>query len=144
MTGPTNLIGRVADLAADLLGMLQTRLELLGVELQRERNAILLQLKLVMTAVVAAGVAALSAVLWAALSLAPPARSVALGLLTITFVAVAVACLGVARSQRRRQGEMFNSVIAQLGRDRLTLSAQPDGIEQESVNETAGDARQGT
>jgi uncharacterized membrane protein YqjE len=116
-----NLVTRVADLAADVLQMAQTRLEMLSVELQRERDAMVLQLRLGMVAVVAAGVAGISAVLWAALTLQPRPRAIALGALTATFVAIAVAATLAAQRQRRRQPRLFASVIRQLDRDGTTL-----------------------
>ncbi len=132
-----NLVGRVADLTGDVVRMVQTRLEMLSVELRQERNAIVLQLKLGMTSVIAAGVAGVSAVLWAALTLPPNERSAALGVLTFTFVAISVATMLAAQKHRQRQARMFDSLIAQLGRDRSTLqdSAEPaaQGIDDEST-----------
>ena len=132
-----NLVGRVADLTGDVVRMVQTRLEMLSVELRQERNAIVLQLKLGMTSVIAAGVAGVSAVLWAALTLPPNERSAALGVLTFTFVAISVATMLAAQKHRQRQVRLFDSLIAQLRRDRSTLqdSAEPaaQGIDDEST-----------
>lgn len=142
MNGERTLVSRVADLAGDVLRLVQTRLELVGLELQRERNAILLQLKLSMTGVVAAGVAAFSAVLWAALSLPPATRAVALGTLTIAFAAISLASLLIARSQRQRQNQMFHSVITQLRRDRDSLHAKPAGPAREGLSDRPVDTHQ--
>jgi uncharacterized membrane protein YqjE len=115
------IVGRVADLAGDVVRMVQTRLEMLSVELRLERNAIVLQLKLGMTSVIAAGVAGVGAVLWAALTLPPNERSAALGALTFTFMAISIGAMLAAKQQRQRQARLFGKLIAQLGRDRSTL-----------------------
>ena len=137
-----NVVSRVAELAGDVLRMAQTRLEMLSVEIQRERDAIVLQLKLGMTSVIAAGIAGVSAVLWAALALAPQPRAIALGLLTLLFVAISVGAMLVARRERRRQSALFGSVIAQLARDRSTLSAATNISDQEPLNEPTRDSRE--
>jgi uncharacterized membrane protein YqjE len=116
----------VADLASDVLRMAETRLEMLGVELQRERDAIVLQLKLAMTSVLAAGIAGISAVLWAALTLPPGQRSLALGALTLVFAGTAIVAVFVAKNKGRRQGRLFENLIAQLGRDSTTLGSTHD------------------
>jgi uncharacterized membrane protein YqjE len=132
-----NLVSRVADLTGDVVRMLQTRLEMLSVELRQERDAVVLQLKLGITSVIAAAVAGVSAVLWAALTLPPEERSAALGVLTFTFIAIAVATMLAAQKHRQRQSRLFESLIAQLGRDRSTLqdSAAPpaQGADHEST-----------
>jgi uncharacterized membrane protein YqjE len=131
----------MAGLAGDVLRMAQTRLEMLSVDVQRERDAIVLQLKLGMTSVIAAGVAGISAVLWAALSLEPRPRSVALGLLTLLFVIVSVVAMLLARRALRNRGTVFGAVISQLSRDRSTLNGKQ--AESESKDEIPRDARQG-
>lgn len=142
MAHHTTLMGRASALAGDVLGMLQTRLEMLSVELQRERDAVVLQLKLGMISVVAAGVAGLSAVLWAALSLEPYPRAIALGTLTVIFFTIAVVATLAAQRAHRRQQRMFESVIAQLGRDRSTLGSPSIDTAQEKSHEYAGNPRQ--
>ena len=139
-----NLVGRVADLTGDVVRMVQTRLEMLSVELRQERNAVVLQLKLGMTSVIAAGVAGVSAVLWAALTLPPNERSAALGLLTFTFVAISVATMLAAQQHRQRQARLFESLIAQLGRDRSTLQGSAEPAAQGIDHESTGNSRANT
>jgi uncharacterized membrane protein YqjE len=136
-----NLVGRVADLTGDVVRMVQTRLEMLSVELRQERNSIVLQLKLGMTSVIAAGVAGVSAVLWAALTLPPNERSAALGVLTFTFIAIAVATMLAAQQHRQRQARLFDSLIAQLGRDRSTLQGSVEPAAQGIDHESTGNSR---
>jgi uncharacterized membrane protein YqjE len=122
--------------------MLQTRLEMLGVELQRERDAIVLQLKLSMASIVAAGIAGLSAVLWAALSLAPGPRAWALGALTVAFVAIAAGAALAARRLRDRAPRFLDGVIDQLARDRATLGPSSTVTLQEAPRGSARDPLQ--
>jgi uncharacterized membrane protein YqjE len=142
MAPPVDLVGRVAGFAGEVLRMLQTRLEMLGVELQRERDAIVLQLKLSIASIVAAGIAGLSAVLWAALSLAPGPRGWALGALTVTFVAIAVGAAIAARRLRERTPRFLDGVLDQLVRDRATLDPSTTMRIQEAPSGSARDALQ--
>lgn len=116
-----NIVSRVSDGAGDLLETVQTRLEMLSVELQRERDAIVLQLKLGMISIIAAGIAVISAVLWVALALDAKSRAIALGVMTVIFVGAALGVAMVGRQQRHHQQQLFANVIAQLRRDRATL-----------------------
>ncbi len=132
----------MAGLAGDVVSMMQTRLEMLSVELRLERNAIVLQLKLGMTSVIAAGVAGVSAVLWAALTLPPNERSTALGALTLTFAAISIGAWLIAKRQQRRQIRLFDNLIAQLGRDRATLQGKNEPAAQGVRDESTVELRQ--
>ncbi len=142
MAPPVDLVGRAAGFAGDVVRMLQTRLEMLGVEMQRERDAIVLQLKLSMASIVAAGIAGLSAVLWAALSLAPGPRAWALGALTIVFVAIAAVAGLAARRVRRETPRFLGGVLGQLARDRESLSPSSSVTLQEAPRGSARDPLQ--
>lgn len=123
MQDPKGLVSRVGDIAGDLLRMAQTRLEMLGVELQIERDALLDRLRLGMFAAVAATLAGVTAMLWVAVAAPPAMRSVLLGVLTLLWIAIALTAMLLARGHGRRAAQpLFRSVIAQIGRDRRTLN----------------------
>lgn len=123
MQDPKGLVSRVGDIAGDLLRMAQTRLEMLGVELQIERDALLDRLRLGMFAAVAATLAGVTAMLWVAVAAPPAMRSVLLGVLTLLWIAIALTAMLLARGHGRRAAQpLFSSVVAQIGRDRRTLN----------------------
>ncbi len=142
MQDPQGLVGRVGDIAGDLLRMAQTRLEMLGVELQIERDALLDRLRLGMFAAVAAMLAGVTAMLWIAVVAPPALRGILLGVLTLLWVAVALTAVLLARSGDRRANQpLFGSLVAQLRRDRGTLSPATAGITTEVINGPADYAR---
>ena len=123
MQDPKGLVSRVGDIAGDLLRMAQTRLEMLGVEVQIERDSLLDRLRLGMFAAVAATLAGVTAMLWVAVAAPPALRSVLLGVLTLLWIAIALTATLLARGRGRSSVRaLFGSVIAQLGRDRRTLN----------------------
>lgn len=123
MQDPKGLVSRVGDIAGDLLRMAQTRLEMLGVEMQIERDSLLDRLRLGMFAAVAATLAGVTAMLWVAVAAPPELRSVLLGVLTLLWIAIALTATLLARGRGRSNVRpLFSSVIAQLGRDRRTLN----------------------
>lgn len=143
----SNPLTRAADIVADLLRMAQTRLEMIGVDMQRERDAIVLQLKFAMFSIIAGGIAGISAVLWAALALPPRLRPIALGALTVAFVSVAIITLLIAQRERRRQIRIFGNVVAQLRHDNSTFNrecAESTQLHstQDDIDEQSRNARQ--
>ena len=123
MQDPKGLVSRVGDIAGDLLRMAQTRLEMLGVEVQIERDSLLDRLRLGMFAAVATTLAGVTAMLWVAVAAPPELRSVLLGVLTLLWIAIALTATLLARGRgRSSMRPLFSSVIAQLGRDRRTLN----------------------
>lgn len=123
MQDPKGLVGRVGDIAGDLLRMAQTRLEMLSVELQRERDSLLDRVRLGLFAAVAATLAGVTAMLWVAVAAPPALRGVLLGVLTLLWLAIALTAMLLARGYGRSASQpLFSGVIAQLGRDRRTLN----------------------
>ncbi len=142
MQDPQGLVGRVGDIAGDLLRMAQTRLEMLGVELQIERDSLLDRLRLGMFAAVAAMLAGVTAMLWIAVVAPPALRGILLGVLTLLWIAVALTAVLLARNGDRRANQpLFGSLVAQLRRDRGTLSPATAGITTEVINGPADYAR---
>ena len=145
MAANSNLLTRVAEFAADVFRMAQTRVEMLGVELQRERDLLVQQLKLAMFSVVAGGLASLCAVLWVAVALPAPLRNVLLGVLMLVFLVACFGAAALARRQRSQHRQALGNVVAQLRRDQVTMRGHdPDAsqTDQGSHDELSRDARQ--
>ncbi len=127
-----SLLSRVGDIASDLLRMGQTRLELLGVELQLERDALIDRVRLGMFAAVAATLSGVTAMLWIAVVAPPSLRGILLGVLALLWLAIALtATLLVRGVGRRSEQPLFGRVVAQLERDRSTLKTSPSSITSE-------------
>ena len=142
MQDSQGLIGRVGDIAGDLLRMAQTRIEMLGVELQIERDSLLDRLRLGMFAAVASMLAGVAAMLWIAVVAPPALRGILLGVLTLLWIAVAMTAVLLARSGDRRANQpLFGSLVAQLRRDRSTLSPATAGTTTEVIDEPTDYAR---
>ncbi len=106
-----------------LLTMAQTRLQLLGNELLTEKNQALRQLTLVLAMVVFMGLGLLFGVVLA-LTLLWEQRLVVLSVLSLVFLASAVACYVALQRSKRRSDGMFASSLAELQEDLRQLKAE--------------------
>jgi uncharacterized membrane protein YqjE len=114
------LIGRGKSLLDQVLRLAQTRLELLSVEIQREKVIVVRQLWLAAAAVVCAWLAGFTAILWAALTLPPRERSIVLGaILAVLIIGAIVSWMALRR--RRLREPLFTRAIQQLQLDRDAL-----------------------
>jgi uncharacterized membrane protein YqjE len=114
------LLGRGKSLLDQALRVVQTRLEVLSVEIQREKLIVVRQLWLAAAGAVCVWLALFTAILWAALTLAPRERSIVLG------IVVGVTLLGalgswLALRKRTRREPLFSRAIQQLQLDRDSL-----------------------
>lgn len=114
------LIGRGKSLLDQLLRLAQTRLELLSVEIQREKVIVVRQLWLAAAVGICAWLAGFTAILWAALTLPPRERSILLGAIFALLVIGAIVSW-VALRKRRRREPLFSRAIQQLQLDRDSL-----------------------
>jgi uncharacterized membrane protein YqjE len=105
------------SLGAQGLRIAQTRLEMLSVDLQREKAAVARQLAFAVACGTSAALAAFACILWAALSFEPRTRFIVLGVLTGVFVLVAVACGLLFWRGLQRRGRLFGQLIEALKRD---------------------------
>ena len=122
--GAQPIIARGKSLLDQLLRIAQTRLEILSLEIERERLAITREVRLAAIAVVCGWLAGFTLVLWVALAFPPDIRFIALGVLFGLFVVGAVASwLTLRRSLRR--AALFTRVIEQLRLDRASLGHEP-------------------
>jgi uncharacterized membrane protein YqjE len=119
------LIGRGKSLLDQVLRVAQTRLQLLSVEIQREKLILVRQIWLAAAGAVCAWLAGFTAILWAALTLPPRERSMVLG----TIVAVLIlGALGswLALRKRRHREPLFSRAIQQVQLDRDSLGMDAD------------------
>lgn len=117
------LIDRGKSMLDQLLRMTQTRLEMLSLEIQREKLEIERSLRLAAAVLVCAWLAGFSLILWIALALPREMRSWLLGGLFIALLAASIVCWLLLRRRGNRQ-RMFSRVIEQLQLDRASLGSE--------------------
>ncbi len=116
-------IDKGKSLLEQLLGIAQTRLEMLSVEIQREKLELAHTFRLVIAFAVCAWLAGFSLILWIALVLPAHQRSLLLGGL---FVALLAASIVTFFALRRRAGRraIFSRLVEQLQLDRTSLGPE--------------------
>ncbi|HNR22607.1 MAG TPA: phage holin family protein [Steroidobacteraceae bacterium] len=131
MASPTQrVLEEALSLGAQGLRIAQTRLEILSVDLQREKQAIARQLALAVTCGTSAALAAFACILWVALAFEPQTRFIVLGVLTGVLALVAVACGLLFWRGLQRRDHLFGQLIEALKRD-------SDALEPRRTRETA-------
>lgn len=117
-------VDRGKSLLEQLLRIAQTRLEMLSVEIQREKLELTRTFRLVIAAAVCGWLAGFALILWAALSLPPDMRFMVLGGLFIVLLAAGIVC-AIALKRRARREPIFSRLIQQLQLDRVSLGPEP-------------------
>ncbi|MEJ1962462.1 MAG: phage holin family protein [Gammaproteobacteria bacterium] len=117
------LVGRARSLLDQLLGIAQTRLELLSAEIETEKLALMRQWQLAIAAVVLASLAGVTLIVWLAVTLPTELRTMVLG---AVFFILAGGVMGCALALRRRgkRPALFSRVAHQLRLDRASLSEE--------------------
>ncbi len=118
------IVARGKSLLEQLLRIVQTRLELLTIELEQEKLHLLRDLRLATICALCAWLAGFTLVLWAALALPPHVRFIVLGALFGAFLLASVIAFVILRRSVRRV-PLFTRLIAQLRLDRASLSQEP-------------------
>jgi uncharacterized membrane protein YqjE len=116
------LVQSLRKLAATLVALLQTRLELLATELEEERVR-LVQVLLwgcIALAFLLLGVVMLT--LFVVVLFWDTHRVLVSGLLALTFIAIGLAAVAVARSRARARSRLFSASLAELANDREQLT----------------------
>ncbi len=116
------IVGRVRSLLDQLLGIVQTRVELLSAEIQSEKLALTRQWQLAVTAVVLASLAGVTFIVWLALTVPAHLRTTALGAVFFVFVGGAIGC-AIAMHRRHKRAPLFSRVAHQLRLDRASLTS---------------------
>lgn len=118
------LIDRGKSLLDQLLRMAQTRLEMVSVEIQREKLELARSFRLAIAAAICAWLAGFSLILWVALVLPPDLRSKLLGGLFVVLLGVSIGCWIALRRRTARQ-PIFSRLIEQIQLDRASLRPEP-------------------
>lgn len=116
------LIGRGKSLIEQVLRIAQTRLELLSLEVQREKTIVVRQLVLAAVGVTCALLAGFTLILWGALTLEPPERTIFLAIVFGVLLVSGVASWLVLRRRAKRE-PLFARAIHQLHLDRASLGS---------------------
>lgn len=109
------------SLGAQGVRIAQTRLEILAVDLAREKAVLARQLALAVACGTSAALAVFAAILWAALALEPRARFIVLATLACMLAVVAITCGLLFRKGLRRRERLFALLIDTLRRDSEAL-----------------------
>jgi uncharacterized membrane protein YqjE len=121
MTDPAHpIIGRGKSILDQLLGIAQTRLELLGAELNHEKLALMRQWQFAVGIVMCTCLAGVTLIVLLAVALPPHSRVMVLSIVLALFAGGAVGCWLALRTRAQR-APLFNRVITQLRLDRESL-----------------------
>jgi uncharacterized membrane protein YqjE len=115
------VIEQALGLGAQGLRIAQTRLEILSVDLAREKAALARQLALAVACGTSAALAVFAAILWAALALGPRTRFIVLAALAGVLALIAVVCGVLFRRATARRERLFSLLIDTLKRDSEAL-----------------------
>jgi uncharacterized membrane protein YqjE len=115
-----DIVSRGKSLLDQLLGMAQTRLELLSTELQQEKLAMTRQWTLAVGAVICVCLAGVTLITLLAVAVPPHSRVTALVLVLTLFIGGALGCWIALRTGVKRP-PFFSRVIQQLRLDRSSL-----------------------
>jgi len=116
-------VDRGKSMLEQLLRIAQTRLEMLSVEIQREKLELARTFKLAAAIAVCSWLAGFALILWIALSLPPDSRSMMLGGLFVAFLAATVVS-AIALKRRAQREPIFSRLIEQLKQDRASLGPE--------------------
>lgn len=119
------LFASLKSTAGGLLAILQTRLELLAVDVAEERERLLTLLVLVLVALFCLGVGVVLLALLVVIALWESNRLVALGGLIAFFLLGGAAVGWLALAKMRSAPKLFGASIAELDRDRKSLGDEP-------------------
>lgn len=111
------LIGSARRLTRTALGILATRLQILGTEVEEEQVRIT-ELVLVVAAVAFCfGTAVLLGVIFVVVLLWDTHRLATLGVFTVVFLGAGIAGLALIRRRRRRRPKLFSATLGEIAKD---------------------------
>lgn len=124
MSEPQSAAGRGRSLLGELARMAQTRLEMLSLEIEREKLWITRALVTALVMAVSAWLAGFALILWVALALPPGVRFAVLGALTGALVLATFGSWLILKRSIRRHAP-FSRLIGQLRLDRASFGQEP-------------------
>ena len=116
------LFDSLKGIAAGLVDIAHTRLELLSVDLEEERERLVSALLLLLVALFCLGVGVLLLAILVAAAFWDEHRLLALAGLAGVFLAGGAAAFGVARRKLKTKPRLFAASLAELAKDRQQLS----------------------
>jgi uncharacterized membrane protein YqjE len=115
------LFDSLKGLAATLVAIAHTRLDLLSTDLEEERERLMSVLAMMLVALFCLGVGTVLLAILVAVVFWDSHRLLALTGLTGFFLAGGAAALGIARLKLRAKPKLFAASLAELSRDRQAL-----------------------
>ena len=122
---PGGLFGSVKELAATLLAVAHTRLELLSVELEEEWVRVSSILTWSLVALFCSGIGIVFATLFLVFALWDTHPLLALGIPAVLFLLLAGLAWRVAMIKVRAKPRPFGASLAELSKDREQLTSRP-------------------
>ncbi len=119
------LLASLKTLTLTLVGVVQTRLELLSTDVAEERARLTAILISAMVALFCLGVGVLLLATLIVVLFWETHRILTLGLLTAVFLAAGAGLWGLAMHKMRSKPRLFNASISELAKDREQLSSGP-------------------
>lgn len=119
------LLASLKTLTLTLVGVVQTRLELLSTDVAEERARLTVILISAMVALFCLGVGVLLLATLIVVLFWETHRILTLGLLTAVFLAAGAGLWGLAMHKMRSKPRLFDASISELAKDREQLSSGP-------------------
>ena len=118
------VIGSLRTLAASLVGIVQTRLELLANDLEEERVRTLQLVVLAAVAFFCAAVGLLLVTAWVVVAFWDQYRLATLAALALLYFGVAAVALWLLRTKAAQRTKLFSASLAELRRDSDLLKSR--------------------
>lgn len=128
MTGQTagkGLLESLSQLAATLVAIVHTRLDLLSSDLEEDREHWLALLVLALAALFLLGVGVVLATILLVMVFWDSYRLLALGGLAVFFLSAGLAVWQVALHRARAKPRLFAATLSELSKDRQQLASRP-------------------
>lgn len=119
------LLDSLTALAATLVAIAHTRLDLLSTDLEEERAHVLSLLVLSLTALFCVGVGVVMATLLLVVAFWDTHRLLVLGTLTGFFLTLGIAAGGIVLYKIRTKPKLFAASLSELAKDRQQLVSRP-------------------
>jgi uncharacterized membrane protein YqjE len=123
--GSKGLLGSLAALAATLVAIAQTRLDLLSADIEEDRERVLSLLVLTLAALFCLGVGVVLATILIVVAFWDAHRVLALSGLAGFFLAVGMAAWMFAMHKARTKPRLFAASLSELLKDRQQLVSRP-------------------